>query len=148
MTDERNGEDLGKEVDRSMELVEGTLEDMLDNADVSRVYGEAIEVGDNRIIPTAEVLSFVGLGAGAGSGTSHEEEEGHQEGSGGGAGGGGRTMARPVAVVVASADGVRVEPVLDVTKIGLAALTAAGFMLAMVGRMTSPKRALKEMKTG
>lgn len=148
MTDERNGEDLGKEVDRSMELVEGTLEDMLDNADVSRVYGEAIEVGDNTIIPTAEVLSFVGLGAGAGSGTSHEEEEGHQEGSGGGAGGGGRTMARPVAVVVASADGVRVEPVLDVTKIGLAALTAAGFMLAMVGRMTSPKRALKEMKTG
>jgi uncharacterized spore protein YtfJ len=57
-------------------------------------------------------------------------------GGGGGGGGGGRVFSRPVAVVVASPEGVRVEPVLDVTKIALAALTAGGFMLATLARMS------------
>jgi hypothetical protein len=47
-----------------------------------------------------------------------------------------------VAVVVASAEGVRVEPVLDVTKIALAALTAMGFMVGMMFRMSSRRHAL------
>ena len=33
-------------------------------------------------------------------------------------------------MIVASAEGVEVRPVVDVTKIALAALTAAGFVLA------------------
>jgi hypothetical protein len=37
-------------------------------------------------------------------------------------------MGRPVAAIIVTADGVQVKPVLDVTKLALAALTAFGAM--------------------
>jgi uncharacterized spore protein YtfJ len=60
-------------------------------------------------------------------------------GGGGGGGGGGRVLSRPVAIIIASPDNVRVEPVVDVTKISLAALTAGGFILGMLLRMLRGK---------
>jgi hypothetical protein len=45
-----------------------------------------------------------------------------------------------VAVIVASPSGVQVQPVIDVTKVALAALTAAGFMVGMMLRMLRPPR--------
>jgi uncharacterized spore protein YtfJ len=108
-------------------------------ADVQVVYGEPIQHGDTLIVPTAEVLAGLGFGLGYGSGKSNEEE-GENIGSGGGGGGGGRVLSRPVAVVIASPEGVRIEPVVDVTKIGLAALTAAGFMFGMLLRMTGSRQ--------
>ena len=47
----------------------------------------------------------------------------------GGGGGGGFSMARPVAVISVGPEGVRVEPIVDVTKLGLAFLTLLGSML-------------------
>jgi hypothetical protein len=44
-----------------------------------------------------------------------------------------------VAVIVASPDGVEVRTVIDVTKIALAALTAAGFVMAAWRGMKRPK---------
>jgi hypothetical protein len=41
--------------------------------------------------------------------------------------------------VVASPEGVHVEPIIDVSKIALAALTAFGFMFGMLARMNRPK---------
>ena len=126
---------------------------VLESASVEAVYGKAIKQGDTIIIPTAEVLAGFGFGYGAGSGsgsmTDDDDEdtqaaepvEGEEDipttgsGTGGGGGGGGRTLARPVAVVVASPDGVRVEPIVDWTKIGLAALTTFGFMIGTLARM-------------
>lgn len=49
------------------------------------------------------------------------------------------TNARPVAIVIASPEGVRIEPVVDFTKIGLALITAWGFMLSMIMRMRRGK---------
>ena len=74
------------------------------------------------------------------------ETEGNEdaEGGGGGGGGGGKTLSRPVAVVIASPEGVRVEPVYDITKIYMAAITAAGFMLAMLVRFMRPTRLFKK----
>src|SRR5262249_58436772 len=46
---------------------------------------------------------------------------------GGGVGGGGGAQGRPVAMVVVSHGEVRVLPVVDVTKLTLAALTTVGF---------------------
>jgi uncharacterized spore protein YtfJ len=111
------------------------------------VYGEPIKNDDTLVIPTAEVLSVMGFGIGSGSGGGGEGEQAGQ-GSGAGGGGGGRVLCRPVAVVIASPEGVRVEPVVDVTKIALGALTAGGFMLMMLARMTNPRRAMKELKEG
>jgi uncharacterized spore protein YtfJ len=96
----------------------------------------------------------MGIGMGAGTyelsskeqpgeeqpGVDAEDSQPQTPGMGSGGGGGGYTFSRPVALVIASADGVRVEPVLDVTKIALAALTTAGFMLGMMARMVKQPR--------
>jgi uncharacterized spore protein YtfJ len=130
----------------AMDVIELTIERFLDTASVDLVYGDPVEHGDTLIIPTAEILAGLGFGVGSGSGSAgkHDEEDGEEGGEGygegGGGGGGGRTFARPVAIVVSSPEGVRVEPVVDVTKIALGFLTAAGFMTGMILRMLSPKR--------
>jgi uncharacterized spore protein YtfJ len=116
----------------ALDAVQETIEKFLDAATIDVVYGKPIKNGDTLIIPTAEVLSGLGFGIGYGSGTNTSE---NNQGGGGGGGGGGRVLSRPVAVVIASPDGVRVEPVFDTTKVGIAALTTAGFMIGMLLRM-------------
>ena len=128
-------------------VFQDTMEEFLATADVSVVYGEPIQHEDTLIIPTAEVLAGLGFGFGSGSGNSPEEgDQKPAEGSGFGGGGGGRILSRPVAVVVASPEGVRVEPVIDITKIALAGLTALGFMVGMMFRMTSRRRSFPEIE--
>lgn len=137
---------------QAIDAAQETLELFLETADVSRVYGEPIPYGDTIIIPAAEVLTGMGFGLGFGAGSAQGEEEpesrdemkgrGSGSGSGGGGGGGGRTLSRPVAVIVASPDGVQVQPVVDPTKIALAALTAFGFMAGMLMRMRRAARNL------
>jgi uncharacterized spore protein YtfJ len=83
----------------------------------------------------------MGFGMGVGSGGSDE-----QTGEGGGGGGGGFSLSRPVAVIVSGPDGVRVEPVIDATKIALAALTAGAFIIGMVGRLGRMRRTFKAMQ--
>lgn len=127
----------------AMDVIDLTMERFLDTASVDLVYGDPVEHGDTMIIPTAEILVGLGFGAGyggGGSGKQEDEEGGEGYGEGGGGGGGGRTFSRPVAIVVSSPEGVRIEPVVDVTKIALGALTAAGFMTGMLMRMISPKK--------
>lgn len=133
--------------------VERTFERFLKVGEGEVVYGQPIEHNGRLLIPASEVL--VGLGFGLGSGAGSDVKDGAQEaggtrtedqGAGGGGGGGGRTLSRPVAVVVSSESGVRVEPVVDVTKLGMAALTAIGFMAAAWLRFISPRRALRELK--
>jgi len=128
-------------------VFQDTMEEFLATADVSVVYGEPIQHDDTIIIPTAEVLAGLGFGFGSGSGNSPEgSDQKPAEGSGFGGGGGGRVLSRPVAVVVASPEGVRVEPVIDITKIALAGLTALGFMVGMMFRMTSRRRSFPEIE--
>lgn len=112
-------------------VIQDTLDKFIATADVEVVYGEPIQHGDTVIVPTAEVLAGLGFGLVYNSGKRRHEKN-QDEGSRGGGGGGGRVFSRPVAVVVASPEGVRVEPVVDLTKIGLAALTAAAFMFRMM----------------
>jgi uncharacterized spore protein YtfJ len=119
-------EDPGKALDVAQE----TMEAFIETADVSRVYGEAMVHEDTMIVPAAEVLAVAGFGAGYGAGGP--EDSG---GEGGGAGGGGKTFSRPVAVVIADKNGVRVEPVVDPTKIAMTFFTALGFMVATIARM-------------
>jgi uncharacterized spore protein YtfJ len=128
---------------KPLETIQETLDKFIQTANVDKVYGRPVKQGDTVILPTAEVLC--GMGFGIGSGVGHfeqDEEEGLQEsdtpsvaGVGSGGGGGGRTLSRPVAVIIASPEGVRIEPVIDSTKIAMAALTAAGFVFGMFLRM-------------
>jgi len=132
-----------------VEMAQDTMDKFLETASVDAVFGIPVQHGDTLIIPSAEILSGMAFGVGYGSGTGEPEKsegDGDKEaavvgGSGGGGGGGGRILSRPVAVIVASPQGVRVEPIVDVTKIALAALTAVGFMIGMMLRMMNPRRA-------
>lgn len=124
----------------AVETIQTTMDKFLSAANVEAVYGAPIREGANIVIPAAEVLSVAGFGLGAGSGTQGPgDAENMGSGSGGGGGGGGRVLSRPVAAIVISPAGVRIEPVVDVTKIVLAVFTTLGFMTAMMARMWSTK---------
>ena len=138
MTDEVEfdyNKDQNKEIDPAQETINDTLAHFLATADVDTVYGQPIRKGETLIIPTAEVLA--GLGFGSSHGLMNRAESRGGKWSGGG--GGGRTFSRPVAIIVASPEGVRVTPVFDTTKIILAGLTALGFMFSTLLRMRSNK---------
>ena len=158
-----NPEDISAMVEKgsaaSVESVERILERFLEVASVKSVYDSPVEHGENMIIPAAEVLGGVGFGMGVGMGMGPGKMSGREEtessegetpleasesgtglraegvGGGSGGGGGGRVFARPVAVIISGQDGVRVEPVVDATKIALAFFTTLGFMIGMAARM-------------
>jgi len=124
--------------DPNLQAVEDNLDRFMAVASVEAVYGEPIMKDDLLLIPAAEVGSAMGFGVGSGYGESVSENGG--EGGGSGGGGGGWNFSRPVAVIIVSPQGVRVEPVVDVTKVAIAALTTFGFMAGMMLRMLRPRR--------
>lgn len=124
----------------------GLLEKLFDVARPGAVYGEPVEAANRTVITASEVVAGVGVGFGFGGGSSsdpvagpEEEDTGAQQeldiGVGGGGGGCGGAKGRPVAIVSVTDEGVHVQPVVDVTKIALAFLTAWGSMLFMLSRM-------------
>ena len=89
-----------------------------------------------------------GFGSGGGTGSApdrsssasqtdaqDQENEAGGSGGGGGGGGGGLAVGRPVAVISIGPRGVRVEPVMDITKIALAFITMLGGMLVVFNKM-------------
>ena len=114
---------------QAIDMVQETLDAFLETADVSKVYAEPVEHEGSLIVPAAEVVAGMGFGAGYGVG-GHLDKDG-----GGSGGGGGKAFARPVAVIIADKNGVRVEPVIDPTKVALAALTAFGFIFGTIAKM-------------
>ena len=121
------------EVLSSLNVVQSTLDQLLSTASVNSVYAKPVRQGDTVVITAAEVFSGFAFGIGEGSG-----QQGEQKGGGSGGGGGGQTFSRPVAVVVCTPNGVSIQPVMDRTKLWMAALTAAGFMLATLSKMRRP----------
>src|SRR6516225_7639685 len=105
------------------------LSRLVTTARADTIFGQPVERGDTTVIPCSEV--FVGLGMGSGSGPVGEK--GNQ--AGGGSGGGGGARGRPVAAIVITNEGVRVEPIFDLTRIVLASLTTGAFILFWVGRL-------------
>ena len=133
MSEETNAHIESQEIEntaQALDMVQETMETFIHTANVSKVYGQPVAHEETLIIPAAEVAAFAGFGAGYGSGGP--EDAG---GEGGGGGGGGHTFSRPVAVVIADNNGVRVEPVVDPTKIAMTFFTALGFMVATIARM-------------
>lgn len=115
----------------SAETVRSSLEQFVKSGSAANVYARPVKDGSTTLIPAAEVAIALGFGLGGG---------GSPRGDGGsGGGGGGYTFSRPVAVVISSSEGVRVEPVVDVTKVALAFITALGFMLASLTKMKKGK---------
>ena len=91
-------------------------------------FGEAQAVGDQVVIPVAEVVYGLGFGYGY-NGAEGASEHGR---AGGGGGGGGR--ARAVAVIRVSPEGVEVHPVRDETAITLAGIALVSAATVIVAR--------------
>ncbi len=109
----------GAQTGAARRVAEG-VERIFGPADPSTVFSAPIEVGTDTVITAAAWDRAGGFGFGAGA------AEGEESGSGEGGGGGGVAEGRPVAVIRIGADGeLRVEPVVDLTKIAVTALIAA-----------------------
>lgn len=145
MTDTRD-DSLGESaslIDRAGEQVPKTLEKIFAAAQPGAVFGQPVESGGYTLITASEVTSGGGFGVGTGRGPEPKPDAkqsppaeaappaGKRSIGGGGFGGGGGSMGRPVAIIVIGPGGVTVRPVLDVTKVALAALTASAAMLGL-----------------
>jgi uncharacterized spore protein YtfJ len=111
------------------------IEKMVDALGVDAVFGEPIREGDVTVVPVAEVRFTFGYGYGSGRGQGEETEGGPstaEQGSGGGSGAGGRASAK--GYVRISADDVRFEPVLDVTRLALAGIAFAAWSVFWISR--------------
>ena len=138
-------ENWSRTVTKNQEEASELVEKLFDVARPKAVFGEPITVGEHVVITANEVNVGVGIGfgGGMGSGGQPDEEpaaEGQGVGGGGGGGGGGASGARPVAAIVVSPQGVWVEPIVDVTKLGLAMFTMLGSMWMFWSRMRRASR--------
>lgn len=120
-----------------MDAIQETVEKFLDKADVKNVYGEPVHKDNVMIIPAAEIIAGMGFGFGYGSNPKSTNQDEKPVGLGGGLGE--KIHTRPVAVIIAEPDCIRIKPVYDTTKIILAALTALGFMLNTILRIKRGK---------
>ena len=93
---------------------------LIASAHVGLAYGQPTVVGKRTIIPIGAVA--YGVGGGRGFGRAPVGEDG-AESIGGGGGGGGGVRVAPVAFLEVTANGVRVRPVLDWTRIVVALIT-------------------------
>jgi uncharacterized spore protein YtfJ len=107
-----------------------TIAELKEKADVNAAFGEATTVEGRTIIPVARVGYGFGLGFGYGltldDETDDDENKGEDEseatGEASGGGGGGAAQAHPLAVIEVTADGTRVEPIVNEQKLALGGL--------------------------
>ncbi len=130
----------------SQEQARELIEKLFAVAEPGTVFGEPVQLGDHTVITASEITVGLGFASGGGFGSPPrpspaEEQEGEETTGGGyGATGAGGAGGRPVAAIIAGPNGVRVDPVVDVTKLGLALFTAVGGMLLAFGRMRRVSR--------
>lgn len=115
------------------DAVRQTLGRLLETVGAGSVFAAPVVREDVTVIPCAEVMIGLGMGQGSGTGMANNST-GQSEGSGAGGGGGG--TSRPVAAIVIARGQVRVEPIVDATKVALAGITAFAFMGATLLRIS------------
>jgi len=152
---------MGISILKNQENSQQILEKFVETARPSSVFAPPLTAGEYTVITASEVYAGMGIGFGGGGGSgpaagpeagpeASEEPIGDQppaeqaaaaedlppgSGVGYGGGGGGVTLGRPVAAITIGPDGVRVEPIVDATKIAIAFFTTIGAMALMFSRM-------------
>ena len=100
------------------------LDKITSAAQPNAAFSQPVEAAGYTVITASEAISSGGFGLG-----------GDVQGSGGG-GGGGFSMSRPVATIVIGPEGVKIRPVIDATKLAIAAITAWSAMAIALGRIS------------
>jgi uncharacterized spore protein YtfJ len=117
------------------------LRKTVEAGDVRAAFGDPVTAGEQTVISVAEVSHGMGFGYGAGYGEgaipsgAEGQEPIPSTGGGSGGGGGGGAFSRPVAALIVSPEGVRVEPIVDVTKVMLAFFTMFGTIILTIGKL-------------
>ncbi len=123
------------------EFSKAMIEKVFAAAQPGTVFSVPVVSGDYTIITASEVVAAGGFGFGSGptdESDSTTSSSGQARQLAGGGGGG--SSGRPVAAIVIGPDGVKIEPVVDVTKIGLAAIGAwLSIALLLVRRARASK---------
>lgn len=129
----------------SQQAANALMERLFVAAEPEAVFSEPVTQGEYTAITAREITIGLGFGyaGGGGSGSSEGGERPAVEdkaarggsGYGGGGGGGGSAAGRPVAVIEIGPSGVRVEPIVDPTKIAIAMFTTLGSMALMLLKM-------------
>jgi uncharacterized spore protein YtfJ len=128
------------EITNTPETAEKMVERMYSAAQPGVVYSEPVVAGSFTVVTASEVAAGGGFGFLQGHGPADTASESSEAPGGGGGGGGGGSMGRPVAVITIGPEGVAVKPVLDVTKIALAGVTAWGAVAATAIRLSRGRR--------
>ena len=87
-------------------LVRTTLGEIEKVVNTKTVVGEPVTIGETTIVPLISIGFIFGAGGGSGRGEARQKGEGEGGGTGGGA------WVRPVALVVITPQGVKVEPII------------------------------------
>jgi uncharacterized spore protein YtfJ len=139
-------ESLVNSMDRSQGQLVESMQGIFAAARPGVVYSDPVQVGEYTVITASEVVSGGGFGFGKGFGSAAQREDelpaenDAGAGGGGGGGGGGGSSSRPVAVILVGSDGVKIQPVIDPTKIALAALTMSAMVVPMLLRLARATR--------
>ncbi len=121
--------------------------EMQGKANWKAVFGEVLEIDGRRLIPVASVQYGFGMGGGqrpaerGGARTKSPQKDGHPP-LGGGGGGGGGARIEPVALIDITDGRLRVEPIINVTRLAVIALVVAGwsvFWMARAMRAATPR---------
>lgn len=114
------------------------LEKLITTARTEATYGQPVTQGEYTVITASELFVGMGVGYGYGGGGANPAAQGETNGEmgvGGGGGGGGYAAARPIAAIIIGPQGVRVDPIVDPTKMALAFFTTLGTMFMMLRSM-------------
>ena len=147
MFESTNG--LASAIDRGGEVGREIIEKVFAAARREAVFGEPVHADGYTVITASDITAGGGFGFGGGSGPLPDAPAEAVPASdrkpappcgGGGVGAGVTALARPVAAIVVSADGVEVKPIVDVTKVALAGITAWAAMAVMLVRIDRARR--------
>lgn len=93
-----------------MEQVDSLVKTTL--GEIEKVLSTKTVVGEPLTIEGATLIPLIGAGFGFGAGGGSGRGEARQKGEGSGGGTGGGAYIKPVAVIIVTKEGVRIEPIL------------------------------------
>ncbi len=117
---------------------QAVMRDFIRLGEAQTVFSAPVTQGNVTIITASETMASLGFGYALGGGSSPGgagSENQSSEGGGGGGGGGGYIITRPVAAIILGPDGVRVEPIFDLSKLLITFVTALFTFLTIANKV-------------
>lgn len=108
------------------------FQEMQTKTGVRAVFGEVIEVDGRRLIPVAGVTYGFCMGGGQGPTPQEKGEKKANPPLGGGGGGGMRV--EPIAVIEVTTDSVKIQPIVNVTRVAIAGLLVGAWSIFWISR--------------